>query len=156
MAKRPVDHSIQDDFLSDETNNEYKKGILDHQFFTELEEDLQQHDETPIYIDQDQGDNIIGSAMEGTATDALTGGINDSGMSEDLTSGYLGHGRRMGGPTGGDVFGAGAGSRSDHEVHSRAEGIDQPILEHGADTGLAERIAAENARLMLNQEMHHD
>jgi hypothetical protein len=76
-------------------------------------------------------------------------------MSDDLTRSRLGQGKRMGGPTGGDIHGAGAGGSADlRNPHSSSHGKMRPLSAHAPDTGLASKIAAYNTSEMLDESLH--
>jgi hypothetical protein len=102
-------------------------------------------------------DDVSRSALEGTATDAESGGATYAGETQDLTIANLGSGRRMGGATGGDVYGAGGGSGEGDptELPDRAQGEDKPLFEDPG-TGLASKVAAENTFEIYKDELGAD
>lgn len=117
-------------------------------------------DEDTYTVDEVEGEDLtsdwVVEAMEGTATDTYTGGITQAGESQDPTTGAMGASRRYGGPTGGDIGGAGAGGGGDFDwdAPDAAQGVDKPITE--GDTGLAAKVARENAQEMMEEDMDHE
>lgn len=93
--------------------------------------------------------DIYQIAMDGTATDVLTGGVTPDGMSQDMTAANFGGGRHLGGATGGDVYGAGAGPAIGdvHPISSEEE-----PLHSNVNTGLSQQITSENTEALINEE----
>lgn len=99
--------------------------------------------------------------LEGSATEALTGGITAGGESEDLTQAYL-HGlsERMGGPSGGDVSGAGRGGsegfkHTDDVARGGPVRTVRPEKPGGDVTGQGRRVSAENTETFIREEIAH-
>ncbi len=77
----------------------------------------------------------------------LTGEMTDSGMSSDLTEGFVGGGS-YGGPTGGDIYGGGAGSGTQKKAEDIliAEGGDVTGPNPKKETGMSKKVMAQNTK----------
>jgi hypothetical protein len=134
--------------------NPFIYGAVDE----DINDDLMGRDGEAYLQEEEEPDEGLRAFMAGSATEVSTGSFTPGGMSEDLTAGSLGGSKRMGGPTGGDIQGAGAGGggQFEHGVPSHARGVDKPISMDTKDSGMASRTIEENTAELINEEMHHD
>lgn len=116
---------------------------------------VQERIEAEQALSDEFSDDVLRESMVSTATEVQTGGFTPGGETQDLTMADLGYGRHMGGPTGGDVVGAGAGGGG--QMVSRADtacGVDKPFSDQ-EDTGMARKTATDNVEAELREDSRH-
>jgi hypothetical protein len=124
-------------------NNLIAYGALDEDIDNRF--NISGEENTAEILDYDEGDDVLNESLDGTATDRWTGGLTDAGETQDLTTAEFSGSRRMGGPSGGGVYGAGAGGGAhaadyapEYATGGRVSG------ETHKKTGMAQKTAAQN------------